>query len=71
MKIKANEYKPNEIIRIIREWTELTQKKFAESINKKERTIQGWELGENGYSMKTLLKIAKVHNLQITIEKKK
>jgi hypothetical protein len=29
MKIKANDYKDNEIIRIVREWTELTQKQFG------------------------------------------
>lgn len=58
-------------MKIIREWTELTQKEFGKSIGKAERTIQGLELGETGYSIKTLLKIAKVHNLEITIEKRK
>ena len=29
MKITANEYSPQEIIKIIREWTELTQKEFG------------------------------------------
>lgn len=71
LKIKANEYDPKDIIRIIREWTELTQKDFGKTIGKAERTIQGLELGETGYSIKTLLKIAKVHGLVITIEKKK
>ena len=56
-------------MKIIREWTELTQKEFGKSIGKAERTIQGLELGETGYSIKALLKIAKVHNLEITIEK--
>jgi len=28
MKIIANDYTPKEIIRIIREWTELSQKEF-------------------------------------------
>ena len=69
MKIKANEYEPKDMMKIIREWTELTQKEFGKSIGKAERTIQGLELGETGYSIKTLLKIAKVHNLEITIEK--
>lgn len=71
MKIKANDYEPKDIMKIMREWTELTQKEFGKSIGKAERTIQGLELGETGYSIKTLLKIAKVHNLEITIEKKK
>lgn len=71
MKIKANDYEPKDIIRIIREWTELTQKDFGKSIGKAGRTIQGLELGETGYSIKTLMKIAKVHGLEITIEKNK
>lgn len=71
MKIRANDYKPNEIMKIIREWKELTQKEFGKSIGKAQRTIQGIELGTSGYSMKTLLEIARVHHLVITIEKKK
>ncbi len=70
MKIKANDYEPCEIMKIIREWTELTQREFGASIGKAQRTIQGIELGTSGYSMKTLLKIAKKHGLVITIEKK-
>ncbi len=71
MKLKANDYKPNEIMRIIREWSEMTQKEFGKTIGKAERTIQGIELGKSGYSMKTLLEIAKKHDLIITIEKRK
>lgn len=70
MKLKANDYQPNEIMRIIREWSEMTQREFGKTIGKAERTIQGIELGKNGYSMATLLEVAKKHDLTITIEKK-
>ena len=39
MRLNFNDYEPNEVIRIIREWTGLTQEEFAKSINKKKRTI--------------------------------
>lgn len=70
MKITANEYSPQEIIKIIREWTELTQKEFAKSIHRSERSVQSLELGERNYDMGTLLQIAKIHGITITIEKK-
>lgn len=70
MKIIANDYTPKEIIRIIREWTELTQKEFGKTIHRSERGIQAFELGERNYDVNTLIQIAKVHGLKITIEKK-
>lgn len=69
MKIIANEYSPNEIIRIIREWTELTQKEFGKTIHRSEKGIQAFELGIRNYDMKTLIQIANTHGLKITIEK--
>lgn len=70
MKICFNDYEMKDIIRIIREWTELTQKEFGKSINKSERTIQDYESGRRRYYAETLNEIAKVHNIKITIEKK-
>ncbi len=70
MKIIANDYTPKEIIRIIREWTELTQKEFGKTIHRSERGIQAFELGERNYDLNTLIQIAKVHGLKIIIEKK-
>ena len=69
MKIIANEYSPNEIIRIIREWTELTQREFGKTIHRSEKGIQAFELGTRNYDMKTLIQIANTHGLKITIEK--
>lgn len=58
------------IMRIIREWTQLSQKEFAKSINRSESGIQAFELGKRSYDVKTLLQIAQIHNIEITIEKK-
>lgn len=71
MKMIANNYEPKDIIKIIREWTELTQKDFGKSINRSLRGIQDYESGRRCYNINTLLDIAEKHNLTITIEKKK
>ena len=70
MKIIANNYEPKDVIKFIRESTELTQEEFGKSINKSLRTIQDYESGRRRYNIETLLDIAKKHNLTITIEKK-
>ena len=46
MRLKLNDYEPNEAMRII------------------------WESGETGYSVEMLLKIAKMYNIEIIIQKK-
>ncbi len=70
MKIIANDYTPSEIIRIIREWTELSQKEFAKRIHRSERGIQALELAERHYTLETLLQIANEFNITISIEKR-
>ena len=69
MKIIANNYQANEIIKIIREWSEKTQYQFAEEIGKSKDTVQSYELGRNKMTLNTLLEIAKKENLIINIEK--
>jgi len=70
MKIEATDYRASEIIKIIREWTELTQMQFGETIHLSRHTIQSMELGRSGIYLQTLLDIADRHNIAITIEKK-
>ena len=70
MKLNLCDYEPKDVIRIIREWTGLTQKEFGKSINKAERTIQDYESGRSRYYIDTLYMIAKVHNVEIFISKK-
>lgn len=69
MKININDYNKGEIIRIIREWTELTQKDFAKKIGKSKRTVEEYESNRVNYNIDTLKKIAKVFDIKITIEK--
>lgn len=69
MKIIANNYTPQEIIRIIRDWTELTQEDFGQKLHRSRKTIQTYELGTRNYDVRTLLEIANTYKLKITIEK--
>ena len=71
MKLSATKYQPGEVIKIIREWTELTQSEFAKSVNISESTIKNYEQNRRNYTFKTLVEICKLHDLEITIEKKK
>lgn len=70
MKIKLTDYNVNDIIRIIREWTDLDRCDFGKSINKSEHTIKNYEIGKSNYTVLLLQEIAKKYNLDITIEKK-
>lgn len=64
-----NYYEPKDVVRIIREWCEMTQADFAESICKSTSTIQSIEEGRRNYMFNTLLDMVKKHKLKITIEK--
>ena len=68
MKIKANDYSPNEILKFMRQATNLTQKEFAKSINKSEDWCQSNELGRSDFYFKDFLELAKKHNFNINIE---
>lgn len=70
MKIRMNDYSKGEIIQIIREWTELTQKEFGNRIGKSKPSIQDYELNKTNYGIEILMRIAKEFDLIITIEKK-
>lgn len=71
VKIDATKYTTEEILKIIREWTGLTQKEFGKSINRSERSIQSLESGARYCTIDTLLQIAKVHNINIYVSKSK
>ncbi len=51
MKIKLTDYNVNDIIRIIREWTDLDRSDFGKSINKSEHTIKNYEIGKSNYTV--------------------
>ncbi len=70
MQMRAGDYKPKDIIKIIREWTELTQNDFANSIRRSRKTIEGYEYGKINVSLATFLKICKTHDIEVIIRKK-
>ena len=49
MEIKANNYEPNDILKFMRQATDLTQKEFAKTINKSKDWCQSNELGRSNY----------------------
>ena len=71
MKIKANNYKANEILRFIRQNTNLTQKNFAKTINKSEDWEYSNECGRSRYYFSDLLDKIDKHDLEIIIKDKK
>lgn len=70
MKLNANDYSKGEIIKIIREWTNLTQKEFAKAVNKSKRTIEQYEAGTVNYNIEFLKDVAKKFDIDIIISKK-
>ena len=70
MQMKVNDYKPKEIVKFIREWTELTQDEFAKSIHKSKTTLQDYEYGRANISLSAFLKMCKTHDVEIIIRKK-
>ncbi|MDO4369008.1 MAG: helix-turn-helix transcriptional regulator [bacterium] len=69
MKLQATDYTTEEIIKILREWTGLTQKDFGKTISRSERSIQSLESGDRHCTVDTLLQIARTHNIKIVITK--
>lgn len=68
--VKAKDYEMVDIIRIIREWTELTQEEFGKTLGKGKRTISAWECGENSMSLTTFSEILKKHKIDMTLTRK-
>lgn len=71
MKFNIKDYDRGDAVRIIREWTNLTQKDFAKRIGKSKRTIEQYEAGTVNYGIDVLNKIAKEFNIDIIVEKSK
>lgn len=70
MILNTDKYEQNEILRFMREATNLSQKEFAESINKSKDWVRKNEYGITNYYFKDLIKIAKIHGFEINITKK-
>ena len=69
VKIVANDYTPQEIAKLMREATDLTQKEFGKTISRSERSVRSLESGTRHLTVQTLLNIAKAHNFKVIITK--
>lgn len=70
MEIKATKYKGKDILKFIRQNTDMTQMDFAKTINKTRDWQASNETGRSRYFVDDLIEIAKVHNLEIIIKEK-
>ncbi len=70
MKFNVNDYEKGAIIKIIREWTNLTQAEFAQMVGKSKRTIEQYEAGTVNYNIDFLKKVSKIFKVDIIVEKK-
>ena len=71
MEIKANNYKPNDILKFIRQNANLTQEKLANLIGKSKNWVKNNEQGINRYFFEDLIKIADICDVEIIIKDKK
>ena len=71
MEIKASNYKPNEILRFIRQNSNMTQEQLAQAIGKSKNWVKNNEQGLNRYFFEDLIKIANICNVDIVIKDKK
>ena len=70
MEIKANNYKPNDILKFIRQNANLTQEKLANKLGKSKNWVKNNEQGLNRYFFEDLMKIADICNVDIIIRDK-
>ena len=68
MEIKANNYKPNDILKFIRQNANLTQEKLANLIGKSKNWVKNNEQGINRYFFEDLIKIADICDVEIIIK---
>lgn len=71
MKIQANDYKANEVMKIIREWTTLSQQKFAKEAGRSRNSINNIENDRNRIFLNDFLDICDKFDIVVTLEKKK
>ena len=63
MKIILNKYETKDITKILREWTELTQQEFAETVNRSKDSIKKIEVGQRNIYLHTLIEWANIHGI--------
>ena len=71
MEIRANNYRPNEILRFIRQNASLTQEELSNKLGKSKNWVKNNEQGLNRYFFEDLMKVANICNVDIIIKDKK
>lgn len=71
MEIKASNYRPNEILKFIRQNSNLTQEELAGKLGKSKNWVKNNEQGLNRYFFEDLMKVANICNVDIIIKDKK
>ena len=70
MKLIANDYNPNEVFKIVREWTEKTQEELSKEMGKAGRTwAKEIESGKNRFYFQDFMTICNKYGIKVTIEK--
>ena len=71
MKINCTNCQTKDIVKLIRESSNKSQKSFAEDINKTREWCAAIENGKANILLKDLVEIAKINGVKITITKEK
>ncbi len=71
MKIIANNYEAKDVVKFIREWTDLNQKDFGKTLNRSRDSINNIENGRNRMYLNDFINMCNTHNIKIIIEKDK
>lgn len=71
MKFHLDDYEVKDVMRILREWSDLDREQFGHSVGKSAKAIKSYENGERNYTVQLLKDIAKQYNVDIVFEKRK
>ena len=71
MEIKTCNYRPNEILKFIRQNANMTQEELAKAIGKSKNWVKNNEQGLNRYYFEDLIKVANVCNVDVIIKDRK
>lgn len=69
MKIIVNDYDASEVIKIIREWSNLNQTEFGKTINRGRDSINNIENNRNRMYLNDFINMCKIHGITITLNK--
>ena len=69
MRMVINDYEVNDIMRIMREWSNLRQQDVAESLNRSRDGIIKIEKGYRNTYLKTFLEMANKNGIKVIMEK--